>query len=135
MGNTLTLYTLGYLAGTSKRKLADLMTLGVPVVDVRESPASQRWEWTREALEAKKGLDYTWIQDLGNLNYKAAIAGQDVPILIRDLGAGLEKLQAILVKHGHACIICGCVSKKTCHRIHVAEQAKLFIPRVTVYHL
>jgi hypothetical protein len=45
-----TLYTMGYLAGRADKKLRDFITMGIPVVDVRYTPDSRHWQWTKASL-------------------------------------------------------------------------------------
>jgi len=62
------IYTMGYLASRSDKKLRDLMALGIPIIDTRYHPESNHRQWTKEYLETIPGLTYHWIQDLGNIN-------------------------------------------------------------------
>ena len=119
------LYTLGYLASRSEKKLADLITMGIPLVDTRYNPDSKRWQWKKEHLETVPGLNYQWVQDLGNLNYKAALAGNftEADIKIKDIDRGLNQLADTLEKYGKACLLCACSDKTRCHRAIIAQEA------------
>jgi uncharacterized protein (DUF488 family) len=120
-----TLYTMGYLAARSEKKLSELIALGIPLIDVRYNPDSKRWQWTKDVLESKAGLIYHWVQNLGNLNYKAAINGHftESDIQIKDIDAGLTQLAEILSKYSKACLLCACADKSRCHRSVVACEA------------
>jgi uncharacterized protein (DUF488 family) len=119
-----TLYTMGYLAPRSDKKLRDLITMNIPVVDTRYNPTSKHPEWRKEHLDQMVGIAYYWVQDLGNLTYKEALNGrvEELDIKIKDIDAGINQLANILDKHGKACLLCACASKK-CHRFIVAEEA------------
>lgn len=114
-----TLYTMGYLAARSEKKLRDLITMGIPVVDTRYNPASKHPEWRKEYLEKVEGLAYYWVGALGNVNYKS----KEPNIQIKDMGTGINQLADILSKHGKACLLCACASRSRCHRSVVAEEA------------
>lgn len=58
------LYTMGYLHSSSKRSLAELIAVRTPLVDIRKSPTSRRYEWTQEVLKSQSGLLYYWLPDL-----------------------------------------------------------------------
>lgn len=122
---TQTLYTMGYLAFRSEKKLADLITMHIPLVDTRYTPDSKRWEWKREHLEQIQGLNYHWIQELGNTNYKAALTGKftEADIQIKDIDTGIQKLASVLNRYGKACLLCACSDKNRCHRSIVASEA------------
>jgi hypothetical protein len=53
-----TLYDFGYLHNKSKRLLKELIALGVPVVDVRKSPRSERQKWSQKSLQQEPGIIY-----------------------------------------------------------------------------
>ena len=132
-----TLYTFGYLSGRSQRILQELIATQTPIVDVRFMPKSiGHYTWNKEALEQKEWLTYYWLQDLGNELYKDALTGQfqEPNIRLHDEVNGLIKLAAILDRHGRAALMCACSSKKTCHRIMVADLAKERL-EVQVIHL
>jgi uncharacterized protein (DUF488 family) len=131
-----TLYTFGYLAGNSARVLSELQTVQTPIVDVRFSPTSKRWQWQHEALVASLGDSYTWIKELGNELYKEAITGKfnEPHIKISSPETGLAKLNEILEIKGRAAIFCACANKTQCHRIEVARLAKEQL-KVRVIHL
>lgn len=120
-----TLYTMGYLAGRADKKLRDLITMGIPLVDVRHTPESKHPQWTKESLEQIQGISYYWIQDLGNVNYKAALTGNftEADIRIKDIDEGISQLADVLKKHGKACLLCACSNKNLCHRSTVAKEA------------
>jgi uncharacterized protein (DUF488 family) len=120
------LYTMGYLASRSEKKLRDLIALGVPLVDTRYNPDSRHWEWTKSALEVKHDLTYYWIQELGNINYKSALTGKftEQDIQIKDIETGMRKLASILKRHGKACLLCACSDKNRCHRSVVAKEVE-----------
>jgi uncharacterized protein (DUF488 family) len=119
------LYTMGYLAGRADKKLRDLITMGIPVVDTRYNPESKHHQWTKGHLETIPGLNYHWIQELGNINYKAALTGDftEADIRIKDIDAGIYQLANVLNAHGKACLLCACSSKNRCHRSTVAKEA------------
>jgi nicotinamidase-related amidase len=131
-----TLYTFGYLSPKAERILSELIAMKTPVVDVRYKPTSKRWQWTQEALQTRLCAQYTWIQELGNEMYLEALNGKfkEPHIKLHAPEIGLTKLKTILDEHGRAAIFCACASKKTCHRIAVAELAKEQFG-VTVTHL
>lgn len=57
------LYTMGYLHGSSKRTLAELIVVRTRLVDIRKSPYSERFEWDQDMLKSEKGLLYFWLED------------------------------------------------------------------------
>ncbi len=121
-----TLYTMGYLAGRADKKLRDLITMSIPLIDVRHTPDSKHQQWRKEHLEQVQGLTCYWIQDLGNLNYKAALTGDftESDIRIKDIDAGTNQLADLLSEHGKACLLCACSSRTRCHRSVVAREAE-----------
>lgn len=122
-----TLYTMGYLASKADKKLRDLITMGIPLVDVRYKPDSKRMQWWKSTLEEDTpGLVYYWIQDLGNVNYKAALTGNftETDIKIKDIDTGISQLADILEKHNKACLLCACSDRNRCHRSIVAMEAE-----------
>src|SRR6266702_38632 len=108
-----TLYTFGYLCTKSERILTELIALQVPIVDIRFSPTSRRYEWTQEALSKKLGSQYSWVQDLGNENYRAALSGKftEPHIKLHAPDVGLARLQTVLGERGRAAIFCACANK------------------------
>ena len=109
---------MGYLSARSDKKLRDLVTMGIPVVDTRFRPTSKHPEWRKEYLEKIQRISYYWIQDLGNVNYK----NEEPDIQIKNMDAGIQMLADILERHGKACLLCACASKR-CHRFVVAEES------------
>jgi hypothetical protein len=77
------------------------------------------------SLEAKRGLLYYWMQELGNVNYKVALNGKfsERDIQIKDMDAGISELADVLDKYGKACLLCAC-TRKNCHRFTVASEAE-----------
>lgn len=120
-----TLYDFGYLSSRSNRILKELIACKIPLVDVRYSPTSRRYEWTQEALEKHAGLIYIHVQELGNELYKDALSGQftEPNIRIHAPEMGMTKLKAVLDEHGRAAICCACTHKGY-HRFHVAKMAE-----------
>jgi uncharacterized protein (DUF488 family) len=120
------IYTMGYLASRSEKKLRDLIILGVPLIDTRYKPESKHWQWGKEHLETIPGLTYYWVQSLGNVNYKAALTGNftEQDIRIKDIDSGIQKLADVLKRHGKACLLCACSNKNLCHRSTVAKEAE-----------
>lgn len=121
-----TLYTMGYLAGRAEKKLRDLITMHIPLVDTRYNPVSKHYRWTKEHLETIQELSYHWIRALGNINYKAALTGKftEQDIKIKDIDAGINQLADILIEHGRACLLCACSDRNRCHRSIVAKEAE-----------
>lgn len=121
-----TLYTFGYLSSRSSRILAELVAVKTPIVDVRYSPTSKRWEWTQEALSERLSWQYVWIQSLGNELYKEALSGKftEPYIKLHAPDSGLARLKEVLDEHGRAAIFCACSNKAACHRMMVAELAR-----------
>jgi uncharacterized protein (DUF488 family) len=132
-----TLYTFGYLSTKAPRILAELTTVKTPIVDVRYNPTSKRWEWTQEALRAKLGTLYIWIEELGNENYRAALSGKftEPHIKLHAPERGIARLQTVLDERDRAAIFCACANKNTCHRMSVAALAQEQIPGLKVVHL
>ncbi len=128
---TLNLYTMGYLHGSSKRMLAELIVLRTPLVDIRKSSVSKRYEWTQEVLKSQSGLLYFWLPDLGNENY--ALRGM-APIEIHDMERGMIELERILKEHGRVCLMYACAYPAGCHRQVVADEAARRFG-VTIVHL
>src|SRR5262249_9155026 len=62
------------------------------VADVRLKPASRLRGWSAKALSVRLGDRYTWIRELGNLNYQGG------PVALQDEAVGLAKLRELL--HG-----------------------------------
>ncbi len=125
------LYTMGYLHGSSKRTLAELIAVRTPLVDIRTSPRSKRVEWTQEMLVQERGLLYYHLPDLGNDNY---LARGSAPIKIHDMDRGLASLEPLLSTYGRVCILCACKCVTSCHRLVVAREAQKRFG-VTIVHL
>lgn len=117
---TLNLYTMGYLHGSSKRTLAELIAVHTPIIDIRKTPTSKRYEWTQEILKSQSGLIYYWIENLGNDNH--ALRGM-APIEIHNMERGMSELERILKEHGRICLMCACAYPAGCHRQVVADEA------------
>jgi hypothetical protein len=130
-----TLYTFGYLDPKRQHIVKELKLLSIPLVDIRYSPSSKRYEWQQSYLKNLWGIQYFWIQDLGNENYRAALNGSytEPQIKLHNPERGLVQLGQILQKFGHAAIFCACHSKQ-CHRFLVAEMAKEQLD-CTIVHL
>jgi len=136
--NKVTLYTFGYLSSKAERTLQELIAVKIPVVDIRYSPNAKQWRWTQGALKGQTGIIYYWLQNLGNENYKSALTGayQEPHIKLHDPERGLIELENILEKHGgQASLMCACSSKKTCHRILVAQMVQERFEGLQVKHL
>jgi len=127
----LTLYTMGYLHSSSTRTLQELVALKTPLVDIRKSPHSERFEWDQDMLKSEKGLLYSWFEDLGNDLY----GHKNGDIRIHNLDAGMESLSHILSTYGRACILCACTWPDACHRLMVSDEAERRFPGVRVVHL
>jgi hypothetical protein len=71
------------------------------------------------------GIQYFWIQDLGNELYRTALNGNftEPRIRLHNPEHGIAQLGLILQRFGHSAIFCACHSKE-CHRFLVAEMAK-----------
>jgi len=121
-----TLYTFGYLSARSERIITELIAVRTPLVDIRYNPTSRHWQYTQDALSKRAGDLYFHLVELGNENYQSALDGkyQEPGVKFHDLETGLIRLSVLLSDYGRAAIFCACSSKKTCHRIRVAELAK-----------
>jgi len=117
---TLNLYTMGYLHGSSKRTLAELIAVRTPIIDIRKFPVSKRYEWTQEVLKSQSGLLYYWIEELGNVNYASH---GTAPIAIQDMERGMVELERIFALYGRVCLMCACAYPASCHRQVVADEA------------
>jgi hypothetical protein len=123
---TPTLYTFGYLSNKTERTIAELVSLSTPLVDIRFTPNSKRWQYTQEVMKAQYGKNYIWIRELGNETYKESLSGKftDPQIKLHNPRVGLNKLMDILEQHGHAAIFCACAKYEHCHRAFVAGLAR-----------
>lgn len=107
-----------YLAGYTGRKpeqfeqLSNL--LDAIIVDIRLSPLSRVAHWDNSALKARFRDRYTWIQDLGNENYK-----NGGPIKIRNLDRGIGRVVAL--PWSATILICACPNAHSCHRTVVGH--------------
>ena len=121
-----TLYTFGYLATRSERIISELIAVKTPVVDIRFSPYSRRWQYNQSVLSTRSGIIYHYIGELGNELYKEALTGNytEPHVKLHDPECGLVKLQAILETHGRAALLCACASHTRCHRSTVADLAR-----------
>ncbi len=131
-----TLYTFGYLSPKGERSIKELVTLGVPLVDIRYKANSRRWQYGGTVLKQRLGDLYYHIPELGNEWYKEALTGawKEPHIKLSDPEVGLARLKLILDANGRAAIFCACSSNKTCHRRLVAEMARERFS-LTVIHL
>ncbi len=128
---TPTLYTMGYLHSSSTRTLQELVALKTPLVDIRKSPHSERFEWDQDMLKSEKGLLYFWLEDLGN----DLFGHHNGDIQIHNLDAGMVSLSSLLDTYGRACILCACASPDGCHRLTVSDEAERRFPGLRVTHL
>lgn len=121
-----TLYTFGYLSTKAERSINELVTLGIPLVDIRYKANSRRWQYGGTMLKQRLGDLYHWIPELGNENYVEALSGQwrEPNVKLSDPEVGFARLKLILDANGRAAIFCACSSSKTCHRRLVAEMAR-----------
>ena len=121
-----TLYTFGYLCGRTERIITELIALKTPIIDVRFNPDSKNWRYKQDAWQARTGITYLHIVELGNELYKEALTGKftEPHVRLHAPETGLAKLKEVLDRHGRAAIFCACANKKTCHRIQVAELAR-----------
>lgn len=120
------LYTFGYLSSKSERILSELIAVSTPIVDVRYSPKSRHYQFTKEGMMKRDNIKYYHIGKLGNVNYRNALDGNytEPRIKIDDIEKGLMLLHLIVVHYGRAAIFCACTSKTLCHRTTVAQAYK-----------
>lgn len=111
-------YTL-YSAGYSRLKFDEFCDAvereRLVVADVRLKPVSRQFIWNKNSLAKRLGAGYTWIPELGNLNYKGG------PIQLQAESIGLAKLLALLVDQS-VVMICVCADPRICHRTVIATQ-------------
>lgn len=121
----ITLYTFGCRHSNAERTFYELITMHIPVIDIRYSATSNNKRYSGEAIAARKGIVYTHIPALGNTRYIENLNGSFVePIIeIANMDAGLDVLYQIVMKHGNAAIFCACSSVERCHRKLVAQEA------------
>jgi len=129
--NTLTLYTFGYQHGSAERTLEELVALKTPLLDIRKNPHVGKLEWTKDMLTQESGLQYVWIEALGNDLFEH----QNGAIQIHDMDAGLDVLARVLHRSGRACIMCACAKVHGCHRLLVSDEAERRLPGLKVLHL
>ncbi len=122
------LYTFGYLNPRADRIVADLLAVGATLVDIRYVAASARYDWCYEALCRRyPGNVYMHVPELGNELYRQALTGnfQEPHIKLHDPETGMRRLERILNAYQRrVAIFCACASRKTCHRILVADMAR-----------
>lgn len=111
-----------YLAGYTGRKPEQLKQLSdaleATVVDIRLSPRSRVPYWEKSALQSLLGTRYTWVKELGNVNYKG-LGG----INILDMQRGIDRLIGVnAVNSGNMILLCACKDGHSCHRSVVGER-------------
>ena len=113
-----TLYTLGYLQHGSMARLEKLVADKVMVLDIRLSPRSRWYAWSRKQLIERFGNSYHHIPELGNVNYRSA----ELPVKLASEFDGLWSVLFWLVNNGSdVCLLCACVDVSVCHRRVVAD--------------
>jgi len=120
-----TLFTFGYLTARGSRILSELIAVKTPVVDIRMSPRSKRFEWCQDYLRDIPDINYFWIKDLGNEQYREALDGKfrEPDIKLHNESQGIMELDRILAEYKRAAIFCACANK-WCHRFVVAALAE-----------
>ena len=113
-----TLYTLGYLQHDSMARLEKLVADNVIVLDIRSSPRSRWYAWSRKRLIERFGNSYHHVPELGNVNYRSA----ELPVKLANEFDGLWSVLFWLVNKGYdVCLLCACADVLVCHRRVVAE--------------
>lgn len=128
---TLTLYTFGYNNARSKQTLAELIALGVPLLDIRKNPNDGALVWMRDMLLQERGLTYEWVEALGNDLY----ARHNGDIQIHNIDVGMQVLERAFASSSRVCIMCACADAPTCHRLVVSDEAERRFPGIYVIHL
>jgi len=86
------------------------------VVDVRENPFSSYLRvYTKQYLEKRLGLKYTWIKELGNKT-------REIPPKLVDEEAGLRKLNELSEKHNRIVLLCAEKRETNCHRGYIKRR-------------
>jgi len=123
------LIPFGYAAPGSSECLDTLMQgEQIMLVDIRYSVKSlKRPEWSGEALRARYGKRYLWLQSLGNVNYYT-----HDPITIARPDIGIPRLLSGLEKGYTLILLCACKRYEICHRKMIVEMVQERVPSVTV---
>jgi len=116
MGDTIKLYTVGYIAGwTPAALLEKAKDLGAIVYDSRIRPYSRQPEWNQKALQSLLGSRYVHADGLGNVNYKGG------PIKLQNPAPWIERIATSI----HPVILlCACGNPSVCHRTVIADMLK-----------
>jgi len=123
----MTVYTIGY-GGRRRDEFLDLLTArGIKaIVDVRLKPRGYRGHWTKakdpgkgiEGMLASRGIEYVWIQALGNPFKDQADRDHNYRRYLDELGSRLrEMLQDVPAPF---CLLCAEKRVEACHRRHIA---------------
>lgn len=113
----ITIYTWGYHRQTTATLQAIQRQRSALIVDTRYVPSSRFGAWRKGHLERLFGADYVWIQEFGNLNYKADF---NAPVVLNDPHAGLARIEPLVSEGRPLLLLCMCPTPN-CHRANVAE--------------
>jgi uncharacterized protein (DUF488 family) len=110
---TLICYTLGYTGRKLDEIVRALDERDAILFDIRYSPRSRNPVYNRAYLESALRDRYSWVKDLGNVNY-ALLS----PIKIANYPAGKAR---ITVTAKPVALMCVCENAATCHRTVIAD--------------
>lgn len=125
------LIPFGYSTPDATSRLDALMSDEQTIlIDIRYSVKSlKRPEWSGEALQARYGKRYLWLQSLGNRNYFT-----HGPIEIARPDIGIPRLLSGLEKGYTLILLCTCKEYAHCHRKVIVEMVQEHMPSVEVIH-
>lgn len=103
-------YTFGYVGARVEKIVAFAERVNGVVVDIRYMPYSRAQVWQKWKLAEVLGSRYVWCRGLGNRNYKGG------PVLLEDVGIGIEVVRSIVGSGRAAMLMCGCEELARCHR-------------------
>lgn len=124
------LFTLGYVVKGADERIQQLASAHCLIADIRLKPDSQIAQWNRKALQSALGVQYAWLEECGNVNYKTP---GNIQLLNGQAGANII---ADYLRAGYdVCLLCKCVSPVTCHRRAVASLLREQITALEVINL
>ena len=92
------------------------MALDAALADIRTTPFSRTYQWTKGALQNLVGQRYRHVKSLGNVNYRSG-----GPVEIADYQRGKREVERLLSTYSGVILLCGCLDLASCHRLTVAN--------------
>ncbi len=124
------LFTLGYVVKGADERIQQLVQAHCLIADIRLKPDSRLAQWNRKALQSALGVQYAWLEECGNVNYRTP---GNIQLLNGQAGANII---ADYLRTGYdVCILCKCASPITCHRRAVSDLLRTQVPALEVINL